>query len=129
MQSHLTLDFDLKASNSVSFDDAGVPTQMVEPFLLADGAGLFHHVARARVAIDLTAAAATPRIVPRESGAGMYWIVQLGTGQLHTDFASFATDLDARLSAGALVKHIVASGPYDDASATITAGFATVLLE
>lgn len=33
---HLTLDFDLKASNSVSFDDAGVPAQVVEPFLLAD---------------------------------------------------------------------------------------------
>jgi hypothetical protein len=34
--SHLTLDFDLKASNTVAFDDAGVPTQTVEPFLLAD---------------------------------------------------------------------------------------------
>ena len=34
--SHLTLDFDLKASNSVSFDAGGVPTQVVNPFLLAD---------------------------------------------------------------------------------------------
>jgi len=32
----LTLDFDLKASNQVSFDDAGVPTVIVEPFLIAD---------------------------------------------------------------------------------------------
>jgi len=34
--SHLTLDFDLKASNKVRFDGAGVPTQVVKPFLLAD---------------------------------------------------------------------------------------------
>ncbi len=33
---HLTLDFDLKASNTVEFDGAGVPTQTVQPFLLAD---------------------------------------------------------------------------------------------
>jgi hypothetical protein len=33
---HLTLDFDLEATNSVEFDDAGVPTQTVEPLLLAE---------------------------------------------------------------------------------------------
>lgn len=32
----LTLDFDLKASNDVTFDDAGEPTVTVEPFLIAD---------------------------------------------------------------------------------------------
>ena len=94
-----------------------------------DGVGLFHHVSRARVAIDLTTAAVAPRIVPQDNGAGVYWLVQSGTSQLHTDFARFAADLDERLSAGALVKHVVASGQYDDASATITAGFASVLLE
>ena len=94
-----------------------------------DGVGLFHYVSRARVAIDLTTAAAAPHIVPQDNGAGVYWVVQSGTSQLHTDFARFAADLDARLSAGALVKHVVASGQYDDASATITAGFASVLLE
>lgn len=33
---NLTLDFDLKASNEVIFDSAGVPTVIVEPFLIAD---------------------------------------------------------------------------------------------
>ncbi len=33
---HLTLDFDLKASNNVTFDEAGVPALTVEPVLLAD---------------------------------------------------------------------------------------------
>ncbi|HHH35894.1 MAG TPA: metallophosphoesterase [Gammaproteobacteria bacterium] len=33
---HLTLDFDLAASNRVSFDDQGIPTQVVSPVLFAD---------------------------------------------------------------------------------------------
>ncbi|NOZ54665.1 MAG: DUF4382 domain-containing protein [Gammaproteobacteria bacterium] len=33
---HITLDFDLEASNRVVFDTAGIPTQIVAPFLLAD---------------------------------------------------------------------------------------------
>ncbi len=36
LPSHLTLDFDLKASNTVTFSDSGVPTLIVEPILLAD---------------------------------------------------------------------------------------------
>ena len=32
---HLTLDFDLESSNTVTFDDAGTPTVMVEPVLIA----------------------------------------------------------------------------------------------
>jgi len=33
---HLSLDFDLNASNTINFDDQGVVTQIVEPFLLAE---------------------------------------------------------------------------------------------
>jgi hypothetical protein len=33
---HLQLDFDLKATNSVSFDAEGVPTVTVDPYLIAD---------------------------------------------------------------------------------------------
>ena len=79
--------------------------------------------------IDLTTVDAAPRIIPRENAAGVYRIVQSDTVQLHTDFADFTADLDARLQDGALVKQVTASGPYDDVSATITAGRATVLLE
>ncbi len=94
-----------------------------------DGVGRFHHVSRARVAIDLTTADAAPRIVPLENSAGMYRLVQSGTVQVYTRFANFTADLEARLRDGALVKHVVASGPYHDARATITAGFVTMLLE
>lgn len=93
------------------------------------GAGLFHHLARGRVAIDLNTATTAPQIVPRATGEGLYWVSQAGSHQLHTDFAGFAVDLETRLAGGALTKHVVASGPYDDASATITAGFVSVVLE
>ncbi len=33
---HLSLDFDLEASNTIEFDDQGNPTQTVQPFLLAE---------------------------------------------------------------------------------------------
>ena len=94
-----------------------------------DGVGHFHHVARARVAIDLSAAAAAPQILPRENGAGLYWLAQAGSHQLHTDFPTFAADLGARLANGALVKRMVAGGSYDDASTTITAGLVSIALE
>lgn len=93
------------------------------------GTGLFHHLARGRVAIDLNTASTAPRIVPRTTGEGLYWVSQAGTHQLHTDFAGFAVDLETRLANGALTKHVVASGPYDDASATLTAGFVSVVLD
>ena len=97
--------------------------------LSLDGVGLFHHVARAHVATDLAAESLAPSIVPHASGEGLYFVVQNEVVQLHTDFATFAGDLDARLSTGALVRHVVAHGPYDDASVTITAGFVSILLE
>ncbi len=123
----------LKAVMAIAWDPASataISSSAADGISLnLDGVGLFHHVARARFAIDLTMATATPRIVPRENSAGVYWLVQSGSSQLHTDFASFTADLNARLQVGALVKHVVATGPYDDASATITARFASVLLE
>ncbi len=94
-----------------------------------EGVGRFHHVSRARVAIDLTASDVAPRIVPHKNGAGMYRLVQSGTVQVYTRFANFTADLETRLRDGALVKHVAANGPYDDDRVTITAGFVTVLLE
>ncbi len=94
-----------------------------------EGVGRFHHVSRARVAIDLTAADVAPHIVPRKDGAGIYRLVQSGSIQVYTRFEVFTADLEKRLRDGALVKHVAASGPYNDERVTITAGFVTVLLE
>jgi len=88
-----------------------------------------HHVARARVAINLNTATATPQIVPWESGEGLYWIERAGSHQLHTGFADFAADLDARLTRGALVEHVLATRRYDNASVVIDAGFVSIALE
>ena len=33
---HLTLDFDLNATNKVTFNEGGVPTQIIDPYLIAD---------------------------------------------------------------------------------------------
>ena len=97
--------------------------------LSLDGVGRFHHVSRGRVAVDLTVLATPPSIVPRAGGEGLYWIDQAGTHQLHTTFAGFADDLNARLDGGAVVRHLVARGPFDDASAQMTAGFVKVSVE
>jgi hypothetical protein len=97
--------------------------------LSLDGTGWFHHVARARVAIDLNTATAAPRIEPRTDGIGLYWLSQAGSHQWHTDFATYASDLEARLANGALVKHVLATGSYNDVSSVITAGFVSVALE
>ncbi len=94
-----------------------------------DGVGRFHHVSRGRVAIDLTELSAPPSIVPRTGGEGLYLINQAGTHQLHTTFGGFADDLNARLSSGALVRHLAASGPFDDATAQMTAGFVNISVE
>ena len=94
-----------------------------------NGVGRFHHVARARVAVDLSQLSSTPSIVPRNGDAGLYWITQGDTRQLHSDFASFADDLSARLAAGASIRRITASGLFDDASAQMQAGSVTIRLE
>ncbi len=98
-----------------------------------DGVGRFHYLVRGRVSIDLTEQRMPPQIVPRtegpRAGEGVFWIGEAGTRQLHTDFANFARDLDARLSAGAQVKYVGGSGYYDDLSGVLTAGFVAIALE
>ncbi len=97
--------------------------------LSLDGVGRFHHVSRGRVAIDLTELSVPPSIVPRAGGDGLYLINQAGTHQLHTTFAGFADDLKLRLDGGAQVRHLAASGLFDDVSAQMTAGFVNVSVE
>ncbi|VAX01920.1 hypothetical protein MNBD_GAMMA20-183 [hydrothermal vent metagenome] len=94
-----------------------------------EGVGRFHHVSRGRVAIDLTTLAVPPSIVPRAEGKGLYLINQAGRHQLHTTFARFADDLNTRLNDGARVRHLAASGPFDNATAQMTSGFVKISVE
>lgn len=94
-----------------------------------DGVGLFHHLVRGQVATDLTGLAASPKIIPRDDGKGLFVISQDGAYQLHTSFANYATDLEERLAAGARVKYLGSRGTYDDNSVTLTTGLVSIALE
>lgn len=94
-----------------------------------DGVGLFHHLARGRVATDLTTLGVAPQIVPPAGGDGLYWLVQGGAVQLHTTFADFAADLDTRLAGGALVRQVFASGSFDDDGGVLTSANTSIVLE
>jgi hypothetical protein len=91
-------------------------------------AGLFHHVGRAGVVVDLLALAVEPIIVPYADDDGTFWIEEGFTTQLHTSFANFAADLQARMDAGGLVKSVVSSGDYVDESGVMTSRMVIVKL-
>jgi hypothetical protein len=84
------------------------------------GKGLFHHVSRSGVVTDLDTLALAPSLVPAPSG-GLYFISQNSTVQLFTTFGSFVIDLDTRLSGGAAVKGLIATGNFDEDSSTLDA--------
>ena len=91
--------------------------------------GIFHHVSRSGVVIDLTELSNSPSIVPREDGEGLFSISQKGTNQLFFDFEDFTSDLNERMEGGAKVKHIHATGSFDDTVATQTSGYVAVKLQ
>ena len=63
-----------------------------------EGVGIFHHLDRAGVIIDLTELLDSPSIQPTEGGEGVFLISQAGTHQVHFTFESFVTDLEERLA-------------------------------
>ncbi len=95
-----------------------------------DGVGLFHHVGRAGIVIDLNELSELPTIKPdpEEGGAGFFSISQEGTRKLHTSFENFVTDLEERLAENASVKHVIAIGSFNDSNSTLTARYINVLL-
>jgi hypothetical protein len=92
-----------------------------------DGVGHFHHIVRGTVATDLAQASASTQVQPKDSGEGLYWISQNGSHQLHTSFANFTQDLAMRLATSG-VKHVAATGDYDDATGVLKAGLMAVAL-
>lgn len=91
-----------------------------------NGVGLFHHVGRAGVVIDLNGSANSPKIRPKGE-TGFFSISQDWTRQLHTSFENFVTDLEGRLE-NARVKHLTAIGQFNDQNSTLTATNINVLL-
>ncbi len=91
-------------------------------------AGRFQQVVRNGVRTELASLDNPPALIPDASG-GLYIIHQAGSRHAHGDFASFATDLQARLDDGARLAHISAHGRFDDASATLSAKRLRITLE
>ena len=89
----------------------------------------FHHVWRGWVATDLTGLGSAPKITSNENDTGLFAINQAGSIFVYFNFSAFETALDEMLDSGSyLVKHVTASGPFDDDTATLTARSATVRL-
>jgi hypothetical protein len=87
-----------------------------------EGVGLFHHVSRAGVVIDLTELLDSPIIQPREEEEGVFVISQDGTHEVHFSFGNFVIDLQDRLANDGTVKRIEATGHFDDSTSILIAG-------
>ena len=127
---------DIPGSLVVGWPQTSITALSIDPnaqniTLDLNGVGLFHHVSRAGVVIDLTQLA-TPTSIEAGNGSaklgGMYFIVQNGGWKLHTSFGNYLNDLQSRLDQGALVRGVAARGIFDDSSAVMTASRITVNL-
>ena len=83
-----------------------------------DGTGLFHHISRAGVAIDLNTQPVSTTIAAKNS-IGIYLVLQDGIWQLHTAFTGYLADLQSRLDNGGAVRGLIATGPFDDDTGTM----------
>jgi len=85
------------------------------------GTGVFHHVGRAGVRVDLTDLLISPTIQPKADDLGVYVLAGNGSAQLYTSFANFTEALQTSIEGGSSVRSIIALGEYDDVTATISA--------
>ena len=85
------------------------------------GSGVFHHIGRAGVRIDLTDLLVSPTIEPTPTNIGLYVIVGNSSPMLFTNFELYADALQEMLGSGSNIKSIIALGDYDDITATIDA--------
>lgn len=86
------------------------------------GVGVFHHVGRAGVGVDLLAIGLPPSIKPVTDATGVYIIHQSGGPvTLYTDFSIYSDALQSLLDEGGQLRSVTAQGSYDDLTATITA--------
>ena len=105
-----------------SIDNSGMILNLTD-------AGLFHHVGRAGVRVDLLNIGLPPTIQPVSDETGLYILKDNSTTTLFTDFGLFVEALQALLSEGSALKSVTALGHYDDAVAIITAERIAVKLE
>ncbi|MGC9324559.1 MAG: DUF4382 domain-containing protein [Desulfomonilia bacterium] len=96
--------------------------------LTLDDVGVFHHVARAGILVDLLDIPVTPFIIP-STAPGIYTITQGATVLVHTSFDVFAEDLEERISTGGSVRGLVASGLFDDDESTMMSSYLSIRIQ
>jgi len=90
-----------------------------------NGVGLFHHISRAGVVIDLTQLAMDTTIEPKNAN-GLFFVLEHGVWQLHTTFANYLSDLQSRLDNGGAVRGVSARGTFNDSTGVMTVTSMTV---
>jgi len=110
----------------------------VSPFESLDGsgmilnltdAGMFHHVGRAGVRVDLLGLGLPPTIQPANDGMGVYILAHNASITLFTDFSLYIVALQAALDEGGALKSMAAQGLYEDATAILAAERIAVKVE
>jgi hypothetical protein len=94
-----------------------------------DGIGLFHHLNRAGVVVDLAEMDDPPIISTQNDIKGVFQIVQGESRQIFFTFDGFAAELAQRLDAGSEVTSIISRGLFDDAIAIFSADLVIVALK
>jgi hypothetical protein len=105
-----------------SFDDNGMILNLTDT-------GIFHHVGRAGVRVDLLGLGLPPTIQPVSDGRGVYIFAHNASITLFTDFSLYIAALQAALDEGGALKGIAAQGRYEDATATLMAERITARVE
>jgi hypothetical protein len=99
--------------------------------LSLEGSPRLHHVFRAGVAAELLASP-SPRIAPTAQGLGVFAIrvktAERAPVSLFVNFEAFSEALQSALAEGAAVASVSATGRFDDATQTLTAGSVFVQL-
>lgn len=110
---------------------------IVAPFMSSSGSEIVidlagskrHHVRRHHVQTDLTVLPQATSIVPGEGGYGVYAIQLEGSVHLYSKFAQFEVALNEALDGSVGVSRIMASGRFDNASATLNSKRVRVVLQ
>ncbi|MGA1844689.1 MAG: metallophosphoesterase [bacterium] len=94
-----------------------------------DHAGLFHHLVRAGVILDLKDLTQSTSIRPVTGETGIFSIDQDLSRQSFFSFADFAGDVQERIEDGGGVRRLIAFGLFDDANARLTASNLNIGIE
>jgi hypothetical protein len=92
--------------------------------------GTVHSLVAGSFTTDLTTLAASPAIVPATTGRPSFAIGSAAAGiSVFSHFSDFVAQLNTASTAGKAVLRVVATGPYDAASNTLTASSISVVLK